>query len=401
MGRRKGGRRAAAAQAEEEEPQRGVRAAYTEAELEDEVDAVYEQRMRQLADDDDDDDDAGEHGDGGGARAVLALPGSDDDDDDGEFDEDEDEDAADVLGFDREDAELEGDRLAARWGKSRGQYYNTDFVDPDFQMDETEEEAARMEEEEALRLQRLQAEQLMADDFAPVLAGTLAKAAEAAAARKAAKARAAEAITVRKDVSAMSVEEQLQTLATSAPELLDLVQQFEGSFALLRNTVMPLEAVRLPPDDAHLVSLWRAVLPAYLLNIAFYLYLHTVGAPAPGAHPCMEGVVDLRKLLLRLEHKSKARLLALAARKDAIQTGDEEGEEEEEAAADEEEEEAADEEMEQDDHEAEVDQAPEPAPLRYVEQPLQPLPPPKKLRKRKRVRQQMNEEREIKRKEEA
>jgi hypothetical protein len=45
-----------------------------------------------------------------------------------------------------------------RWGQKRGAYYDTDYVDPDFRVEDEELQMAEDEEKEALRLQRGQLE---------------------------------------------------------------------------------------------------------------------------------------------------------------------------------------------------------------------------------------------------
>jgi U3 small nucleolar RNA-associated protein 3 len=54
------------------------------------------------------------------------------------------------------------------WGKQKKQFYNTDYVDQDFGGfgGEKEEEAAKLEEEEALRIQKKLADELDEEDFA-------------------------------------------------------------------------------------------------------------------------------------------------------------------------------------------------------------------------------------------
>jgi U3 small nucleolar RNA-associated protein 3 len=327
MGKRRGGgkrtpRSQAAKGSDDEEdvedaPQRLVRDEFTIDELQDEVDRVYEQRHRMPEEEEDEEKDEG-GSDGSDVEQVMKLRGVDSDEDEEDEEDEEDMDTANVLGLDREDPDAEAERIAARWGKQRGAYYNTDFVDPDFMLEEADEEAARQEEEEAVRLQRRAAERLAADDFGPLLQSTLSKAAETAAARKAAQRTAA--IAVPKDVTAMTAEERLEVLASTAPELLDLIEQLQEQHAFLTGVIEPLVAREqdLSPDASHVVGLYQTLVPVYLLNIVFYLHLHASGAPTPSAHPCLETVVSLRRLLASLETRAAPlRLATLLSRLDA------------------------------------------------------------------------------------
>lgn len=82
------------------------------------------------------------------------------------FDASSDEDNAVDKDSDDEGASDDGLPKLEAWGKSKKSYYNTDFVDKDFDgFNEKEEEAAKLEEEEALRIQKKLAEQFDDEDF--------------------------------------------------------------------------------------------------------------------------------------------------------------------------------------------------------------------------------------------
>lgn len=82
------------------------------------------------------------------------------------FDASSDEDKAGDKDSDAEGASDDDLPKLEAWGKSKKSFYNTDFVDQDFDgFNEKEEEAAKLEEVEALRIQKKLAEQFDDEDF--------------------------------------------------------------------------------------------------------------------------------------------------------------------------------------------------------------------------------------------
>lgn len=93
-----------------------------------------------------------------GAEGALELgDGADDDEEDDEDDEDEDDEMEDFAG-EKKRIEQMGDQ----WGKSKKNFYSADTAE--FELD-SDEEAAKDEEDAALELQRKQADMMDEEDF--------------------------------------------------------------------------------------------------------------------------------------------------------------------------------------------------------------------------------------------
>jgi len=105
---------------------------------------------------DDDDDTAHE--------SIMELPGAEEsssEEDEGLSEEGEDDGnddelaSAELNSVDGEDSDSEAEeaRLSNAWGKKRDQFYDTDYVDGDYRLEDEELEMAEEEEKEALLLQ--------------------------------------------------------------------------------------------------------------------------------------------------------------------------------------------------------------------------------------------------------
>eukprot|EP00039_Didymoeca_costata_P010474 m.141130 g.141130 ORF g.141130 m.141130 type:complete len:472 (+) comp14839_c0_seq5:206-1621(+) len=267
----------------------------------------------------DDDNDLSDDDDDNGPDAVLGIDAdeTDDDDDGGEDEEDED---------------------VGTWGRKRKQFYDTDFVDPDFMVQEEEMELAKEEEEEAMRLQKQQSQQLSDDVFGIPMGERLKSGASSKKSKERTTLAAAvpEAMSedenvevVQRDFSNLSREEKLAILADVSPELSDLCDEYVTRSDMLEEEINP--ALENYPKHPY-YSCKKKLLELYLLNIGYYLYAKSKGvSPATiASHPCMVRLLHLRRRIVDLE-KSEEDILKTVVKGDKkvlasqIQKGAEKG----------------------------------------------------------------------------
>lgn len=145
--------------------------------------------------------------------------------------EDEDEEEEEEMeegddGHDSLESDIEGledgyempDEKA--WGKKRKTYYSTDYVDPDYSsLSEKQKAIAKMEEEEARKIQKRLADQLDDADFGlDMIVGK--KEAETEI----------EKDVVEVDLSKLSSRQKLQLLEKESPEFVLLLNDFQGFY---------------------------------------------------------------------------------------------------------------------------------------------------------------------------
>lgn len=276
-----------------------------------------------------------------------------DDDGDGDFDEDDDseDEEARKAAIEREE------KLATAWGKKKSTFYDHDAEV------EIDDEAAKEEGEEALRLQRKRAAEMSEDDIAfgfaalapaagkagkgadkgkgakqsgkgagSAAAGTIAQAivgktagssgsskspsaaAAAAAVRAGAGADASLMAAlgsskslverVAKDTANMSTAAKREAVLADTPELLGLLQELGSKCAEVREVVAPvLEAVTdgraATAKGLSYLESKNQLLLMYLTNIVFYLLLKAEGKSVKD-HPVIAQLVYVRALLDKL-----------------------------------------------------------------------------------------------------
>ncbi|KAF9112586.1 hypothetical protein BGX27_003124 [Mortierella sp. AM989] len=270
----------------------------------------------------------------GSEEEVFGLEG-DEDEDDEEEDEDDLGDLDDDLGRKKDD-EDELDLDKASWGKSKRSYYNADEI-------ESDEETAKAEEEEALRLQKKRIAEMSEEDFAPEEEET---AWGAAAGRgilgdkdadraliegfdkelqgidllKAKQGGVVVEKIAKAGVSKLSKQEILKVLQNQSPELLDLVEEFKEKVEVLQAIAELLQLTDLLPkpypDDKAPIPFLRLKYQTvinYLTNIAFYITLKT--SPDNGAtdltnHPVIDALYELKKSIVKLEKMEKKKAIS-------------------------------------------------------------------------------------------
>ncbi|KAG0261954.1 hypothetical protein BG011_000503 [Mortierella polycephala] len=264
---------------------------------------------------------------------VFGLDG----DEDEEEDEEEDDlgDLDDDFGRAQEDEE-ELDIDKASWGKSKRSYYNAEEI-------ESDEETAKAEEEEALRLQKKRIAEMSEEDFAPEEEET---AWGAAAGRGVLGDEDADRALVegfekelqgidllkaqlggvvvekitKAGISKLSKQEILKVLQNQSPELLDLVEEFKEKVEMLQAIAELLQLTSsLPkpyPDDKAPMPFLRLkyqTLINYLTNIAFYITLKTSPDTATADltnHPVIDALYELKKSIVKLEKMEKRRAVS-------------------------------------------------------------------------------------------
>lgn len=235
--------------------------------------------------------------------AVMDLPLHDDNDEVDSDDNDAvsgDSDNSDV----NMDSDIEGkeddfhlpDQKA--WGKSKRNYYNTDYVDQDYGgFDGDDAEDAELEEQEAREIQKRLAAELDDNDF------TLDVFAKAKEDHKG-PAKATEEI-IKTDLSELSTRQKLALLQKEAPELIGLISEFRDLMEELHNRLQPAiglvhaKQVSSPQLIQYIRTKYHLV-NNYVMNMGFYLLLRAQRHPV-AAHPVVKRLLQYRQLLQQLE----------------------------------------------------------------------------------------------------
>lgn len=222
----------------------------------------------------------------------------------------------------------------APWGKQKKMYYSADNVD--YELQSSDEEAPAEEEAEALRLQRLKAESLRPEDFDFIeeddVGGSLEeneRTLQEVVERREAKGIEENKRTlskrgrigvssedanifveeVKKDVSALSKDEQMNVVMSDAPELVGLLAELREGWDELHNKVKPLLVKVKGGNTASKEGLWfletkHMLLLCYCQSILFYLLMKAEGRSIRD-HPVIARLVEIRTLLEKLQPVDK------------------------------------------------------------------------------------------------
>ncbi|KAJ8775310.1 hypothetical protein K2173_020314 [Erythroxylum novogranatense] len=262
------------------------------------------------------------------------IDGSDGDDDDEEEEEEEDDDAHDTTmakkiarqqkflrakfgGVDDEmpddDVEEEGKRSLV-WGGKKDQYYNADNYD--FELQSSDDEAPIEEEAEVLRLQREKAKSLSLEDFGLediqedgsdrelTLEEIPTKRKRGTLLNKDVDQMDAD-FEVKKDLNALSREEQMDVVYSSAPELVGLLSELNDTLEQLETRVNPaINQVKnsrvISESGIRYVEAKQLLLLSYCQAITFYLLLKSEGLPVRD-HPIIGRLVEIKGLLDKMK----------------------------------------------------------------------------------------------------
>ncbi|XP_047316606.1 something about silencing protein 10 isoform X2 [Impatiens glandulifera] len=299
--------------------------------MNDEIDTFHKQRdiiPLDVNDSDDSDDETD----------LPVFDSKDDDDDDEDDDEDEDdedmEDDSDLTGLaakiarqqkylrvkeggvedETHDDDEEAEEKETVWGRRKEGYYGGENVDYEIQ---SSDEELHDEEEEVLRLQREKVKSLSAEDFGlehvsedenekeptmeEILVGGVKAKAKALKEKEAFDNDDMAYEEVEKDLNALSKEEKMEVVYSSAPELVGLLSELNSAMDELENKVNPLlskvkEAQNGEKGSINYIELKQLLLLAYCQSITFYLLLKSEGEPARD-HPVTGRIVELKELL--------------------------------------------------------------------------------------------------------
>ncbi|KAF9438332.1 hypothetical protein BGZ76_008615 [Entomortierella beljakovae] len=267
----------------------------------------------------------------GSEEEVFSLDGDEDEeDDDEEEEEDSDEDLVRKRGDDDDD-EIDLDK--ASWGKSKRSYYDAEEI-------ESDEETAKAEEEEALRLQKKRIAEMSEEDFAPeeeetawgasagrgilgdkdadrALVEGFDKELQGIDLLKAEKGGVVVEKITKAGVNKLSKQEIMKVLQNQSPELIDLVEEFKDKIETLQaiSELISLNS-SLPkpyPDDKAPIPFFHLkyqTVVNYLTNIAFYITLKTSPESITTDfmnHPVIDALYELKKSIAKMEKLEKKR----------------------------------------------------------------------------------------------
>lgn len=234
-------------------------------------------------------------------NALMAFDESDDEDDD------EDDVGALMHGSDIEGAETDDDLPdTTNWGDKSRNYYNTDFVDPDYDTYTAEqEEMAKEEEEEAKKIQMRLAKQMKEEDF--LLDDTLIHAVKPKETKLKEETAAVEPIEVKADLAGITKRDKLRLFQEDSPEFAPLVDDFENYVKEVEQIIAPVMLYvrqnNVPKIPAiQFAELYQNIALSYCSNVAFYLLLKAKRT-AVRNHPVTKRLLQLKKLIKQLQNK--------------------------------------------------------------------------------------------------
>ncbi|CAK9873637.1 unnamed protein product [Sphagnum jensenii] len=265
---------------------------------------------------------------------VMDLQeGDDDDDDDDDMDDEELTGLAAKLvrqskimkqraGMENDDEEEEEEeKEKTAWGKGKRIYYSADNVE--YELQSSDEEAPAEEEAEALRLQKEMAASLRPEDYdvsdtesddnsekeetfedgrgkdKPGKTTLRGLGGSADAENKMVTVEA-----VKKDISALSKEEQMELLMSDAPELVALVTELRDGLNELHTKIQPVmdkvkDGLQATKEGMNYLEVKHVLLLSYCQSIIFYL-LMKAEARSVRDHPVIARLVELKMLLQKL-----------------------------------------------------------------------------------------------------
>eukprot|EP00731_Ephydatia_muelleri_P015339 Em0008g1059a len=274
----------------------------------DDVDKFHDEKEKLLLDVERDDASSDEQSQGSGEE-VFGLHLSDDseeeragEDGQGKEEPDEDDQVATETFYASADEDEEEDQQPEvsdkAWGQSKKTFYNADDVEG-MGGSEEEEEAAELEEKEAMMLQKRLAAGLDQEDFAAM---DIALEEER---EKTKQELQGQKETVAKDLSKLSSAEKMAIIEKDSPELLGLLSEFQDKLSHIANTLQPVLAwakqvpnLLTEPGEKYLETKLH-LCQCYCLNILFYLLLKSSRVPVL-SHPVIQVIVKIRQLMDKL-----------------------------------------------------------------------------------------------------
>ncbi|KZV50342.1 something about silencing protein 10-like [Dorcoceras hygrometricum] len=110
---------------------------------------------------------------------------------------------------------------------------------------------------------------------------------------------------VKKDLNALTKEEQMDVVYSSAPELVGLLSELKDSLEQLENKINPLvnkirEQESVKKGVMHYIEVKQLLLQSFCQAITFYLLLKTEGQPVRD-HPVVSRLVEIKSLLDKMK----------------------------------------------------------------------------------------------------
>lgn len=260
----------------------------------DEVDRFHNDKEKLLLDVEKDEAGSNDEQSGASDEEVFGLHLSDEEE---EGDEDQDDTAETFYASadeDEDDDDQQPELSDKAWGRSKKVFYNTDDVEG-LGGSEEEEEAAELEEKEAMMLQKRLAAGLDQEDFGAL---DIALGEETEKAKK----LQGQVETVEKDLSKLSSAEKLAIIGKDSPELVDLLGEFQEKLSHIMTTLVPvIEGAKrsshlLTEEGEKYLETKLHIYQCYCLNILFYLLLKS-NKQSILNHPVIEVIVKMRQLM--------------------------------------------------------------------------------------------------------
>jgi len=198
------------------------------------------------------------------------------------------------------------------WGKRRDTYYNADDADAD-------DEIAKEEEYEAIRLQKERMEQLdeedfLDDSFAAQLSGKSGVDVDLEGEEEESEEDEEQLEIANKNlkanISKMSKDEQLSIIFNQTPEMLELIEDYKEKLSELKGKIIPIlnmiekDEIRssLEKKAVKYLKFKYQLIVSYLTNISFYLVLRSsTSANKIKEHPVISTLVDIKLILDKIE----------------------------------------------------------------------------------------------------
>ncbi|XWS58736.1 hypothetical protein CRYUN_Cryun08bG0059800 [Craigia yunnanensis] len=213
---------------------------------------------------------------------------------------------------DEEDDDDEKEEMAP-WGGIKSRYYGGD--NRDFELHSSDDEAPMEEEDEVKEIQKERAKNLSIEDFGLEDASEDEPNRELTLEEISAKGKGGklslvseevldDLVTfeeVKKDLNALSKEEQMDVVHSSAPELIGLLSELNAAIEELERKVNPLlrkekEGKIFLEGGMRYLEVKQVLLVAYCQAITFYLLLKSEGQPVRD-HPVLGRIVEIQGLL--------------------------------------------------------------------------------------------------------
>ncbi|XP_010650700.1 protein THALLO isoform X1 [Vitis vinifera] len=215
-----------------------------------------------------------------------------------------------------EEEEEDEEEKKTVWGRRKSDYYSADNVD--YELQSSDEELPAEEEAEVMRLQREKAKFLSMEDFGiedanqdesdgePTMEEIMVKGkttSKSLADEEAKDDTGTAYEEVKKDLNALSKEEQMDVVYSSAPELVGLLSELNDALEQLEGKVNPLLAKvkgQNTKEGTRYLEVKQILLLAYCQAITFYLLLKSEGQPVRD-HPVIARLVEIKSLLDKMK----------------------------------------------------------------------------------------------------